>query len=321
MFISHSNDDAVKPEAANVGNVSLAQDAMLTTKRYDYIPFELLQKHPMIANHRVVNQQKVAHYKGDILNNGLLEPLVVWERNPGEIFLVGGFHRYGAIELIRKDHPGYYDRIDVRVVAGEFEEIRALNLKLNADRLDAKLVEYFDTVIFLNNANWEKGRIAAFLDKSLTWIEDIIRFAPAMDSRIRALLQDDKISWTRAKAICRRIMSCQPGEEQMTTDAAIRELLADPVPTPKRPLSMKSATNRLSKVVAKNPDSSYTIRAKDLLSLLKVIGGKTDQDTESHLKRVRDCFPALIEASADELRSKKRKKGTINTPKEAAEGQ
>ena len=294
---------------------------MLTTKRYDYIPFDMLQKHPMIANHRVVNQHKVAHYKGDILSNGLLEPLVVWERNPGEIFLVGGFHRYGAIELIRKEHPGYYDRIDVRVVAGEFEEIRALNLKLNADRLDAKLVEYFDTVIFLNNANWEKSRIAAFLDKSLTWIEDIIRFAPSMDSRIRALLQENKISWTKAKAICRRIMSCQPGEEQATTDAAIRELLAEPTPTPKRLLSMKSATNRLSKVVANNPDSSYTIRAKDLLSLLKVIGGKCDEDTESHLKRVRDCFPTLIEASADELRPKKRTKGSTNAPKEAAEGQ
>ena len=179
---------------------------MLTTKRYDYIPFELVQKHPLIANHRVVNPHKVAHYREDILRNGLLEPLVVWERNPRDLYLVGGFHRHGAIEQIRQGHPGYYDRVDVRVVAGDLEEMRALNLKLNADRLDAKLVEYFDTVIFLNNANWSKERIASFLDKSLTWIEDIIRFAPSMDPRVRAMLVEDTISWSKAKQICRQIL-------------------------------------------------------------------------------------------------------------------
>tara|TARA_R110002072_G_scaffold302499_1_gene485895 strand:+ start:55835 stop:56707 length:873 start_codon:yes stop_codon:yes gene_type:complete len=270
---------------------------MLTTKRYDYIAFEQVQKHPMIANHRVVNQQKVAHYKTDIMSNGLLEPLVVWERNPRELFLVGGFHRHAAIERIRQENPGYYDRVDVRVVTGEFEEIRALNLKLNADRLDAKLVEYFDTIIYLNNANWEKERIASFLDKSVSWIEDIIRFAPAMDSRIRLMLQEDKISWTKAKAICRQIMSCEPGQEQATAEAAIRELQEDPKPAAKRVISMRSAKSRLAKVVETNPDSSYTVRAKDLLSLLTLIGDKNAKDSEEHLERVRECFPSLVDAA------------------------
>ena len=288
---------------------------MLTTKRYDYIPFEMVQKHPMIANHRVVNQQKVAHYKTDILNNGLLEPLIVWERNPRELFLVGGFHRHGAIELIRQENPGYYDRVDVRVVTGEFEEIRALNLKLNADRLDAKLVEYFDTVIYLNNANWEKERIASFLDKSVSWIEDIIRFAPSMDSRIRSMLQDDKISWTKSKAVCRRIMSCEPGEETATADAAIRELQEGPKPTPKRAISMRSAKTRLAKVVESKPDASYTVRAKDLLSLLTLIGDKNAQDSEEHLERVRECFPSLLEAATGQTSAKR----STTKPSEAAQ--
>jgi ParB-like chromosome segregation protein Spo0J len=277
---------------------------MLTTKRYDYIPFETVQKHPMIANHRVVNQQKVRHYKTDILNNGLLEPLVVWERNPRELFLVGGFHRHAAIELIRQENPGYYDRLDVRVVAGDFEEIRALNLKLNADRLDAKLVEYFDTVIYLNNANWDKERIASFLDKSVSWIEDIIRFAPSMDSRIRSMLHNDKISWTKAKATCRRIMSCEPGQEHATTEAAIRELQEGSKSAPKRAISMRSAKTRLAKVVAANPNSSYTVRAKDLLSLLTLLGDKNTPDTEGHLERVRECFPSLVDAACDPVAAK-----------------
>ncbi len=292
---------------------------MLTTKRYDYIPFEMVQKHPMIANHRVVNQPKVAHYKTDILNNGLLEPLVVWERNPRELFLVGGFHRHGAIELIRQENPGYYDRVDVRVVTGEFEEIRALNLKLNADRLDAKLVEYFDTVIYLNNANWKKERIASFLDKSVSWIEEIIRFAPAMDSRIRSMLHDDKISWTKAKAICRRIMSCEPGQEQAVVEAAIRELQEGQKSAPKRAITMRSAKTRLAKVVAANPDSCYTVRAKDLLSLLTLIGDKNTPATEEHLERVRECFPSLVDAASEQVTAKRR--GSSKQTSEAAQSE
>ena len=31
---------------------------MLTTKRYDYVPFHSIRVHPSIANHRAVNEQK-----------------------------------------------------------------------------------------------------------------------------------------------------------------------------------------------------------------------------------------------------------------------
>ena len=166
---------------------------MIATKRHDYVPYGTIHKHPLIENHRAVNRSKVLHYKDDILRNGLLEPLVVWERNHNEYFLVGGFHRFSAITLIREDNPGYFDRVDVRVVSGELEEMRSLNLKLNADRLDARLSEYFDTVVFLNNANWSKQRIADFLDRSVSWVEEIVRFVPSMDPRLRKLLDEDKV--------------------------------------------------------------------------------------------------------------------------------
>jgi ParB family chromosome partitioning protein len=269
---------------------------MLATKRYDYVPFDSIQIHPSIANHRAVNPQKVRHYRDDILKNGLLEPLVVWERNHGEYFLVGGFHRRGAIQLIREEKPGYYDRVDVRVVAGEVEEMRALNLKLNADRLDARITEYFDTVIFLNNANWDKERIASFLDKSVSWLEDILRFAPSMDPRVRQLLHEGKISWARAKVVCRRILEAKPGTEKETADAAIRELQADePKPATRRALSPRAATKRLAKHIKKNPSATYTVSAEDLYALLALLAGQSNGDTEQHLERVRAKFPGLVD--------------------------
>ena len=214
---------------------------MIATHRFDYVPYSTIYLHPSIANHRAVNRQKVLHYKDDILHNGLLEPLVVWERNRGELFLVGGFHRFHAIELIRGERPGYFDRVDVRVVTGELEEMRALNLKLNADRLDARLTECFDTVVFLRDAGWDKQRIAAFLDRSVSWVEEILRFVPGMDGRVRAALDGDKISWTKAKAICRAALAAEPGDEGTVVEAALAKLESKS-PPPRRVLSGKAAT-------------------------------------------------------------------------------
>lgn len=269
---------------------------MLATKRYDYVPFDSIQVHPSIANHRQVNPEKVRHYKDDILKNGLLEPLVVWERNHGEFFLVGGFHRRGAIQLIRQEKPGYYDRVDVRVVAGDLEEMRALNLKLNADRLDAKITEYFDTVIFLNNANWDKQRIADFLDKSVSWLEDILRYVPSMDPRVRQLLHEGKISWAKARAICKRILEAAPGTEKAAADAALKELESgDGKPAPRRVLSPKIATRRLERHIKQNPFATFTVSAHDLFALLSLLAGQSNGDTEAHLERVRSKFPALVD--------------------------
>jgi len=269
---------------------------MIATKRHDYVPYSTVYLHPSIANHRPVNRQKVLHYKEDILRNGLLEPLVVWERNRGELFLVGGFHRFHAIELIRGEHPGYFDRVDVRVVAGDLEEMRALNLKLNADRLDARLTEYFDTVVFLGDAGWDKQRIASFLDRGVTWVEEILRFVPNMDPRVRAALDAETLSWSKAKAICRAALAAEPSQVRAVVDAALAAHESR-TPAPRRALSAKAASKRLRASIAKDPGTSYTVTAQDLLSLVELLTGPREAQGE-HLERVRAKLPALLDAAA-----------------------
>ncbi len=267
---------------------------MLTTKRYDYVPIDAIQEHPGIANHRPLNRAKVNHYANDIEKNGLLEPLVVWERNHAEFFLVGGFHRLNAIKQIRSGKPGYFDRIDVRVVSGDLDEMRALNLKLNADRLDARVSEYFDTVIYLNNANWEKSKLASFFDRSESWIEEILRYVPGMDPRLRKLLDADRVTWSKAKQICRQILEAAPGTEKKVADRLIGEILTGmPAVKPARPLTLSKATRKLARHVEANPDQTYTIQNRDLMSLFVVLSGKESDD--AHIERVRAVFPALLE--------------------------
>ena len=267
---------------------------MLTTKRYDYVPIDQIHMHPCITNHRPLNEQKVAHYSEDILKNGLLEPLIVWERKPGEYFLVGGFHRLTAIKDIRSRNAGYFDRIDVRVVDGELDEMRALNLKLNADRLDAKPSDYFDAVIYLNNANWDKQKVAQFLDKSVSWIEDIVRYVPGMDPRLRKLLDEGKLSWNKSRNICKMALDAQPGLEKDVIEKAVAELNGtEPAKTARRPLTVKKVARRLAKQMESNPKARYTLSAEDLLSLFVVLQG--NGYTETHLDRVRKAFPAFVD--------------------------
>jgi ParB family transcriptional regulator, chromosome partitioning protein len=261
---------------------------MLTTKRFDYVPFEKVHLHPSVANHRPLNEAKVAHFAEDILRNGLLEPVVVWERNPGEFYLVGGFHRHNAIRRIRAEHPGYFDRIDVRVVHGELDEIQALNLKLNADRLDARITDYFDAVIFMANANWDKSRIARFLDKNAGWIEDILRYAPGMDSRVRRLLESGQISWAKAKAVCKAVLAAPPGQERAALEAA---LVAVHSPDAARPAARVLTYRTVAKHL-KERKTPFQVSGEDVLALLHVLRAKS-ASAES-LARVRTAFPGLL---------------------------
>jgi ParB family chromosome partitioning protein len=261
---------------------------MLTTKRYEYLQIEKIAIHPVIGNHRQLSPAKVSHLEKDILTNGLLEPLVVWERTSGEYYLVGGFHRMAAISNIRKSHPGYFDRVDVRVVAGGPDEIRALNLKLNADRLDIRVTDYFETVIYLNNVNWSAERIAEFLDKSKGWIEEILRFAPMVDEKMREMLEKGEISWNRAKEIIQKTLKAPAGTEKDVLEKEMNQ----PGTRSVKPLTFKTVLGHFSKLKEKSPGHSFTLHIDDLYSFMKVLRGRdyTDED----LGRMRAVFPELI---------------------------
>ena len=142
--------------------------------------------------------------------------------------------------------------------------MRALNLKLNADRLDAKPSDYFDAVIYLNNANWDKQKVAQFLDKSVSWIEDIVRYVPGMDPRLRKMLDEGKISWNKARNICRTALDAEPGKEKDVVEKALAELTGSPNPSKavRRPLTVKKVARRLFKQVENNPRRATRLARK-----------------------------------------------------------
>lgn len=260
---------------------------MLATKRYEYLPFDQIEFHHSLTNHRNLDLAKVAHLERDILTNGLLEPLVVWERNGKEYYLVGGFHRMEALQGIRRSNPGYFDRVDVRIVTGDPDEIRALNLKLNSDRVDTRITDYFQTVIYLNNANWSKVRIAEFFDKSVSWIEDIIRYAPLTTESMREKLASGELSWTRAREILQKTLKEPAGNEK----EIIESELARPARPAAKPLPFHTTLKRLSKSLDSEPKRTFNVSSRDLYALLVTLQGK-NVDQQS-IERVRKAFPIL----------------------------
>ncbi len=260
---------------------------MLATKRYEYLAIEQIEYHHTLTNHRALDMAKVSHLEKDIVSNGLFEPLVVWERNSSEYYLVGGFHRMEAIQGIRRSNPGYFDRVDVRIVTGDPDEIKALNLKLNADRVDTRITDYFQTVIYLNNVNWPKDRIAEFFDKSISWIDDIIRFAPLTTEPMREKLANGELSWSRAKEILRKSLQAPAGNEK----AIITEELSRPVKAKSKPLPLPGTIKRLSKNLETSPTQSLKIDTRDLYALLVTLRGKNVEAED--LERARKAFPML----------------------------
>lgn len=260
---------------------------MLATKRYEYLPIDKIEIHHSLTNHRALDRAKVSHLEKDIVSNGLLEPLVVWERTGSEYYLVGGFHRMEAIYGIRKTNPGYFDRVDVRVVAGDPDEIKALNLKLNSDRVDTRITDYFQTVLYLNNANWPKDRIAEFFDKSTSWIDDIIRYAPLITEPMREKLANGELSWNRAREILQKTLQGPVGSEREIIDNE----LAQPVRPSVRPLPFRATIKRLSKSITAEPERTFTVSTSDLFALVLALHGKNVD--QQHLDRVRQVFPVL----------------------------
>lgn len=173
--------------------------------------------------------------------------------------------------------------------------MRALNLKLNADRVDVHVTDYFDTIVYLNNANWSKERIAEFLDRSPSWIGEILRFAPNMPAPIRTLLEEGKLSWAKAKTICRAVEAAPAGREQQALARELKALTKVPKKRPPKPLSFRGLKKNLAHFVERDPKAIYQLRAGDLLSLIKVLEGKEYEAADVDL--VNRIFPALLDSA------------------------
>ena len=149
-------------------------------------------------------------------------------------------------------------------------------------------------MLHLNNVNWRKERIAEFLDKRISWVEDLLRYVPIMESTVRNMLEEGSISWNKAKEICRAVRDARAGQEKMVLQRELERLSRDRGQNrPKKPITFHAAKKRLSSHLERQPETTYVVRGDDLFCLILVLEGKAHHD--DHVSRVRETFPGLLD--------------------------
>ena len=144
--------------------------------------------------------------------------------------------------------------------------------------------------------NWPVAKVAEFLDKSVSWVEEIIRYAPVMPAEVRGLLETGRLTWSRAKSICRAIKKAEPGQEKAELKLQLAALnKSAKSDRPKRPVTMRQAKERFASLATEKPKATYTLSSEDLLSLVMVLEGK--EFSASHTERVEKKLPGLLAAA------------------------
>lgn len=110
------------------------------------------------------------------------------------------------------------------------------------------------------------------------------------------MLDEGKISWNRAKAIAKAVQDAPAGKEREVLEQLLGVANGDGNgqngTAKRRPLTFRSAKQRLTQHAEKHPEMTFQVNTHDLLSLLLVLEGK--QYEETHLQRVRSLFPQLV---------------------------
>lgn len=130
-------------------------------------------------------------------------------------------------------------------------------------------------------------RIAEFFDKSVSWIEDIIRYAPLTTELMREKLANGELSWTRAKGILRKALKAPAGNEK----EIIENELSRPAQAVAKPLPLQKTIKHLSKSLTSDSKRTFKVSTHDIHSLLITLRGK--DVGQADIDRVRNAFPIL----------------------------
>lgn len=191
-----------------------------------------------------------------ILNHGLQNPLVVIHKHYGgngytipetsekvfdRWFLVSGERRYRAIESLRKRNRGDFENIPVRYFAGSTEEALEAQLAENLDRKNLTYIEEGTGILELVKRGYDERKIAKRLNRSTTWVAELLQVRQHACPAVQAALEEGKIGFTVALDLSRLDLGAQGAalakhlgiKKEKGKGAAARATAADAGKSPK----------------------------------------------------------------------------------------
>lgn len=141
---------------------------------------------------------KLDELSNSIRSSGLLQPVVVWECDKSKYFLIIGFRRYKAIELIRKKNPDAFAKIPVSIFKGTEQDARLANMIENLQREDLTHAEEAEGYQELVRLGMPVVDIASKAGVSAPWVSKLLAIRQKAHPAVFRALHEDRISVTVA---------------------------------------------------------------------------------------------------------------------------
>jgi len=178
--------------------------------RNETVEIEAIKRHPDFKNsrHTVGGLEDLC---ASIQNEGVLNPLVVWE-NDSHMYLVSGFRRMAAIETILRDDPEALGggQVPVRVFEGDLKGAARINLAENIQREDLSPLEIGEYLEHLTQEfGYKPEEVAEVIGKSPAFVYGHRAFLKDAIPALVGCIREKEMSYTLGLDI-----SKQPAKRQ-----------------------------------------------------------------------------------------------------------
>ena len=166
------------------------------------VPFDeiLLNSHGLVNGRSVVGD--VTGLKRSIEDNGLMDPLVVWNPEGEEtLVLIAGYRRHTAISAIRDEVAGAFENINVSVFRGNLEEALAKNIEENVQRKNLNPADEASAVYNLYDKVQDQKQVGQMLGMSQPWVSQRVNLYKGIVPRGLDFLRSGQINLKEARNI------------------------------------------------------------------------------------------------------------------------
>lgn len=171
-----------------------------------------------INNRQEFDKEETRRLAESLVTHGLLEPLVVREKNDaGEYELVAGERRLRAIKLIREQDANKFKQIDCKVVKGNRFFASECSMIENIQRADLQPMEIAHGLAEMRNCGLSQADIASKLGKKQAWVSQYLGLLKE-EPEVQKLVEDGKASVGTV-----RDLKTVPAERRQEAIESIRE--------------------------------------------------------------------------------------------------
>jgi ParB family chromosome partitioning protein len=238
--------------------------------------------HPEVPNVRsTITKENTKELQKSIKERGVKNPIVVFKQDD-KYYIVSGFRRRFALLNLHEEDPKNKQFLEISVIVRKYNRDNLINEALfdnfieNVQREDVAGIDLAERLKMLIDKGINKLELQKQLSKSITWINETLKFLEDANQDVKDMVRSGKISLDEGKKLGKL-----PKESQTVVAAGLAHV--NETGDKKRKKEIKDAVERATRVRSgKSPSKKLISKIRDQLSvLLKVT---TDPKEKSAFK-------------------------------------